>query len=101
MDFINTKNIKLQDRLWIQRSGEVIPYVVAVAQSDDTHKQIPSPTNCPACGHLLVQEEIFIRCPDLFGCSEQIIARLTHYVSKHCMDIDGLGPSYIIQLVEQ
>src|SRR5690606_21257835 len=63
-------------------------------------RPFPRPTACPSCGSEVVEEEVFIRCPNP-ACPEQTRERLAHFASRGAMDIDGLGPSLVDQLVEK
>lgn len=101
-DFINTKDIRLHDTVRIQRSGEVIPYIVRiVAEARPTDATpIQKPTHCPVCDHHVEYDDIYIYCPNTHGCPAQRKERIIHYVSKQCMNIDGLGGKYIKILVD-
>jgi DNA ligase (NAD+) len=101
-DFITSKDIRLHDRVRIQRSGEVIPYIVRVvteARSADA-QTITKPTHCPECQHEVLQDDIYLYCPNTHGCLAQRKERIKHFVSKQCMDIDGLGDKYVDILVD-
>ena len=106
-DIIKTKDIRLWDRVWIQRSGEVIPYVVwpIVQTRTGEETEIIWPNSCPVCWHhTQIEDEdnggYLLYCPNP-ACPAQIKERITHFVSRDCMDIDGLGESMIELLVDQ
>ncbi len=106
-DIIKTKDIRLWDRVWIQRSGEVIPYVVGPIVQTRTGREteILWPDSCPICWHhTFVEDEdnggYLLYCPNP-TCPAQIKERITHFVSRDCMDIDGLGEQIIELLVGQ
>lgn len=106
-DIIKTKDIRLWDRVWIQRSGEVIPYVVGpiVQTRTGDETEILWPDSCPVCGHhTQIEDEdnggYLLYCPNP-TCPAQIKERITHFVSRDCMDIDGLGESIVELLVDQ
>lgn len=98
------KDIRVNDKVVIQRAGDVIPQVVRVIQekrSDDSWGYV-FPTTCPCCGTALVQEDdqVAKKCPNGFGCKEQAIERLTHFISRDAFDIDGLGEKHIRRFYE-
>ena len=93
-DFIRDKDIRLGDTLLVERAGDVIPYIVKALPDyrggDET--EIAWPSACPECGEPIVRPEGEARwlCLNV-DCPAQVMARLKHHVSKHAMDIDGLG----------
>jgi DNA ligase (NAD+) len=92
-DFITTKDIQLHDYVRIQRSGEVIPYIVWVIKErrENTHKIIP-PTHCPSCWHNTSHIDMHTYCTN-HACPAQLQEKIEHFVSKQCMDIEGIGSS--------
>jgi DNA ligase (NAD+) len=97
-DFIREKDIRLGDRVLVERAGDVIPYVVkslADARSGD-ERHIRFPTECPACGKPLSkrEDEAVWRCTDS-NCQAQVLERIMHFTSKDAMDIRGLGEANI------
>lgn len=101
-DIIAHKDIKLHDRVWVQRSGEVIPYVVWVIPQRRTWSEvdIAIPDVCPVCGTPLVMIDDKPYCPNAL-CPAQVRWRLEHRCSKQCLDIDGIGESVIDVLVSE
>ncbi len=103
-DFIAEKDIKNGDRVWIQRSGEVIPYVVAsIKERRENNKKLANihpPQHCPVCGHPIRQKEGHYFCSNPH-CPAILAWKLDYFVSKQCMNIDGVGGSIIDILVEQ
>lgn len=91
------------DRVLIQRSGEVIPYIVSVLSDrrDGTEQPIDCPTHCPVCYHkvYLDEEAGTLWCTNL-SCSAQLKQRLEHFVSKSCVDIEWLWPRLIEMSVD-
>ncbi len=84
------KRVKKNCTVFIRRSNDVIPEILAAAEgTGDGDIQLPSV--CPACGAKLVEYGAHIFCPNSNGCRPQIVAKLSHFVSKSCMDIDGLS----------
>jgi DNA ligase (NAD+) len=103
-DEIARKDIRVGDTVLVEKAGEVIPAVIEVNLKRRTPSCRPYefPAQCPVCGTKVVQleEEVAMRCPNL-GCPAQVRRRLTHFVSKACLDIDGLGTAMIDELVEK
>lgn len=97
-EFITSKDLRLGDRVLVERAGDVIPYIVKSLADARTGKEQPIkfPTNCPSCSTELIKEEgeAAWRCPN-FHCEAQILQRMIHHVSKDAMDIDGFGKSYV------
>lgn len=80
--------------MFIRRSNDVIPEVLGVAQELDGIN-VPKPQYCPSCGSKLEEEGANLFCPNEYGCTPQIVGRITHYASKDCMDIDGISEKTI------
>lgn len=97
-DFIVDRDIRIWDRVWLKRSGEVIPYVIwpIVERRDNSVKKIVLPEVCPDCWFMLYNEQPevawFCRNDD---CPAKKIAQLQHFVSKQCMNITGLWDSLV------
>jgi len=101
-DFVNTKDIKVGDYVRLQRSWEVIPYIVWVIKDKRNWSEttVNPPTKCPVCNSKIINEDIHYYCSN-DNCSAQIKAKLEHFVSKNCMDIMWIGDSIIDVLVDQ
>ncbi len=102
-DEIARKDIRIGDTVIIQRAGDVIPEVVEVLKDLRTghEKLFHFPKVCPICGSSVERKEgeVAYRCTNL-ECFAQKSERLFHFVSRDAMNIDGLGPKVIIQLLE-
>ncbi|MCK9466946.1 MAG: NAD-dependent DNA ligase LigA [Candidatus Absconditabacterales bacterium] len=100
-DFIKEKDIHHKDFVRIQRSGEVIPYIVStiVDRREENSKKIEPPTNCPSCKTNLTQIDIHYFCQNP-NCPAQTKEKIIRFVSKDCMDIEGIGDSIVDILVE-
>lgn len=100
-DFINEKQIAVGDRIIVRKAGDIIPEVVAVAEHSGG-EVFRLPDTCPSCGTHVVREEgeAAVRCPNI-QCPAQLMRNLIHFASRNAMDIDGLGPAILEQLVEQ
>ena len=106
---IQKKDIRIGDKVWVQRAGDVIPQVIEVIKSKRKGSlgEIKIPNKCPVCGAPVEKEllsdkdgkkmsyEKYIRCTAGFTCSSQAKERLKHFVSKEAFDIDGLGDKQI------
>ncbi len=86
----------------IQKAGEIIPQVLEVLSAPHDAQVAEPPTTCPSCGTALSrgEGEVALRCPNRFGCPAQLLARLEHFAGKGGLDIDGMGPALVAQLVE-
>ncbi|MWV62293.1 NAD-dependent DNA ligase LigA [Helicobacter saguini] len=99
---IERKDIRLGDFCLLVRSGDVIPKITKVLTSRRNGSEVPiqKPTHCPVCAHELSFEDIFIYCTNP-NCDAIIKTKLTHFASKKCLNIDGLGESIIALLVDK
>ncbi|MGI5966528.1 NAD-dependent DNA ligase LigA [Anaerotruncus sp. AF02-27] len=100
-DFINEKGISVGDRIVVRKAGDIIPEVVAVAQHQEGKAPYQIPHLCPSCGSVAEREEgeAVLRCVNM-ACPAQVARNLTHFASRDAMDIDGLGPAIVHQLLE-
>jgi DNA ligase (NAD+) len=103
-DEIKRKDVRIGDTVLIQKAGEVIPEVVKVIKEKRTGKEreFVMPNQCPVCGARVFRPEgeVVSRCNSLI-CPAQIKERIRHFASRNAMDIEGLGPAIIDQLVEK
>lgn len=101
-DFIQTKQIKNGDFVRVQRSGEVIPYIVWVIKErrDGTEDFIIPPLLCPMCNSPVNNVDIHYYCSNP-SCPAQIREKILHFVSRDAMDIWGIGEAIVEILVEQ
>lgn len=97
-DFIRDKDLRLGDKVLLERAGDVIPYLVKSLPDlrDGSEEIINYPTNCPFCDTALIRAEgeAAVRCPN-YDCWAQIHQRIIFHVSKAAMDIDGMGKRYV------
>lgn len=102
-DEIRRKDIRVGDRVIIEKAGEIIPAVVRVVTEKRTgnETEFTMPKRCPVCGGEAEKRagEVALRCINL-QCPAQVKNWITHYASRGAMDINGLGESMVVQLVD-
>jgi len=103
LDEINRLKIKIGDTVILERAGDVIPKVIGVLEKlrDGSEKIIKVPSFCPMCGAKVtkIEGEVAYRCVNK-NCYAVNLRRLMHWSSKSGLDIEGLGPKIIEQLVK-
>ncbi len=103
-DNIRDKDIRIGDTVIIQKAGDIIPEVVEVVKEKRTGAEtiFAMPKTCPACGEPLYREEgeAAVRCLSS-NCPAQQMRSIIHFASKPAMDIDGLGPAIVEQLLDE
>jgi DNA ligase (NAD+) len=103
-DFIKEKKLRMNAYVYVERSGDVIPYISGVDEStlDENTQGIIFPKNCPSCNSELVREaeESAWRCINL-ECVAKSEESIIHFVSKEAMDIDGLGRDIVIRFMKE
>ena len=102
-DEINKKNVRIGDTVIVQRAGDVIPEIVKVVIEKRLSDSQPYiiPAICPSCETVCdkKEDEVVLRCLNQ-NCQAKLEGKIKHFVSKNCMDIDGLGEK-IVQLLIQ
>ena len=103
-DYIVEKDIKIGDTAVVQKAGDIIPEIVKVCKDKRTGNEIDfkMPEYCAECGARIVREdgEAAYRCTGM-NCPAQRLRHIIHFVSRPAMDIDGIGPSIIEQMLEK
>ena len=98
-DQINLLDLHLNDIVYVEKGGEIIPKIVGVDHSgrNENSKKIVFISNCPECGTALIKNEGEANhfCPNYLHCPPQIKGRIEHFISRKAMDIDGLGEETI------
>lgn len=96
-DEIVRLDVRVGDKVIVQRAGDVIPQIVGVAETDERSVPFVFPSVCPVCGGAVVQENgaVARRCVNSLSCPAQIRGELEHFVSRHAFDIEGLGERQI------
>lgn len=84
------KRVMINSRVFVRRSNEVIPEILGLAEELPNSIKIEKPLVCPCCGTTLVETGALLFCPNRMGCREQVVDRLTHFVSRNAMNIEGL-----------
>ena len=94
-DQIEKLDIRINDTVFVEKGGEIIPKIIAVdlSQRQGNSEVTKYITHCPECQTELVRTdgEANHYCPNFYGCPPQIIGRIQHYISRKAMDIEGLG----------
>ena len=102
-DFIQEKDIRINDKVLIKRAGDVIPYVIGPITGARTGREIEYeiPKFCPSCGQAVenLPGEVAYNCVNS-SCPAQLVRNVEHFVSRGAMDIEGLGIKIVEQLIE-
>ncbi len=102
-DEIRRKDVRIGDKVLIQKAGDIIPEVVKVIKEARTgdEQEFVMPETCPACGSEVFKDpdEAVHRCLNV-GCPAKLREKIIHFASRDAMNIDGLGPSIIDKLLE-
>ena len=103
-DEIQRKDIRVGDTVIIDRAGDVIPVVVKVIKEKRSiNSEVYNlPSFCPSCDSRAFREpgDAGLRCKNSNNCLAQIKGKMKHFVSKNCMDIDGVGDKLIESLID-
>jgi DNA ligase (NAD+) len=103
-DEVKRKDLRIGDYVLVERAGEVIPQVVKpmIDRRTGKEKEFRMPQTCPICGSKATRDdgEVARRCVNA-SCPAQVKERLAHFCSRSAMDIEGIGPSLIDQLVDR
>ncbi|MFQ5666839.1 MAG: NAD-dependent DNA ligase LigA [Candidatus Binatia bacterium] len=104
MDEVERKDVRVGDKVIVERAGDVIPYIVGVLAGERTGKErrFRMPATCPVCGSRVVREEgaAAYRCIGM-RCPAKLREAVRHFASKHALDIDGLGEKLVAQLIDR
>ncbi len=100
-DFISEKQLAVGDRVVLRKAGDIIPEVVRVVHHQPDRPVFQMPRSCPSCGSPVFREEgeAALRCENP-ECPAQVLRHLIHFASRDAMDIEGLGPAVLEQLIE-
>lgn len=104
MDYIREKDIRIGDWVMVRKAGDIIPEIVEVAAGERTgdEREFHMPETCPECGSAIVRAEgeAAYRCIGT-GCPAQLSRSIIHFASRDAMDVDGLGPALVNQLIDR
>ncbi|EAJ5701758.1 DNA ligase, NAD-dependent [Campylobacter lari subsp. concheus] len=101
-DEITRLGVMIGDSVSVIRSGDVIPKITKVftQRRDGLESQIAKPTLCPECLSELLDEGAFLKCQNL-DCKARLVNSIIHFVSKKCLNIDGLGENIVELLFKE
>ena len=103
-DQIEKLDIRINDTVFVEKGGEIIPKIVKVdfEKRPIDSKPVDYITHCPDCNTLLERKEGDAKhyCLNIYGCPTQITGRIEHYISRKAMNIDGLGGETISLLFD-
>ncbi len=101
-DLLQQKDVRIGDTVMLHKAGDIIPEISEVVMSKRPQNSVPYPipTECPSCGEKLIhlKDEVALRCVNP-SCPAQIEEGITHFASRPAMNIDGLGPKIVRQLI--
>jgi len=104
-DQIKKLDIRVNDKVFVEKGGEIIPKIIAVDLSKRPLDSVPTQyiTKCPECHTPLerLEGEAKHFCPNYNGCKPQVVGRIQHYISRKAMDIEGLGGETVALLVTE
>ncbi len=104
-DEIKRLNLNIGDIVKLQRAGDVIPKIIGVKEKANNRdkRKITFPSSCPSCNKKLIKtnKEVALRCVNFDFCEEQIVYRISHFVSRLALNIEGLGEKQIRFLIEK
>jgi len=104
-DQIEKLDIRINDAVYVEKGGEIIPKIVGVdtTKRDESSIVTAYATHCPECDTELVRTEGDAKhyCPNEFGCAPQVVGRIQHYISRKALDIEGLGGETVALLYKE
>lgn len=104
VDIIQKKDVRPGDQVLIRKAGDIIPEVIRVLFDKRPEGSRPYiiPTHCPVCESDLVhlEEEVALRCVNP-QCPAQVVEKMTHFVSRNAMNIEGIGEKVVRQLYDE
>ncbi|MBR6106410.1 MAG: NAD-dependent DNA ligase LigA [Oscillospiraceae bacterium] len=100
--YITEKDIRVGDLIRVRKAGDIIPEVLASVSHEPESVPYQLPDRCPVCGAPAERdgEEAAVRCFNP-ACPAQIFRQIVHFASKNAMNIDGLGPAIVQQLLDE
>ena len=103
-DYLKQKDVRIGDTVKLHKAGDIIPEIseVILSKRSSNSKSYEIPTKCPSCGQELVhlEGEVALRCINP-SCPAQVEEQITHFASRPAMNIAGLGPKIVKQLIDK
>lgn len=103
-DYLKQKDMRIGDTVKLHKAGDIIPEIseVVLTKRPVDSKSYEIPTKCPSCGQELVhlEGEVALRCINP-SCPAQVEEQITHFASRPAMNIAGLGPKIVKQLIDK
>lgn len=103
-DLVKEKDIRIGDTVLVHKAGDIIPEIISPNKEKRSglEEEIIPPVHCPACNSIAVRldDEVAIRCENI-NCPARLKESLIFFASRTAMDIEGMGPAVIEQLVEK
>lgn len=100
-DDIERKQVRINSRVLIRRSNDVIPEILGTVPTEEETSSIEKPEHCPACNSELVQNGVHMFCPNSLSCKPQLISRIVHFASRDAMNIEGLSEKTAEKLLDE
>lgn len=100
-DDILRKKVRLNSRVLIRRSNDVIPEIMGTMDTEEETYPIGKPEYCPACGSELVHQGVHMFCLNSLTCKPQLVSRMVHFASRDAMNIEGFNEKTAEQLFEE
>lgn len=100
-DDILRKGVRINSRVLIRRSNDVIPEILGALDTDEETLLIEKPSQCPYCNSELIQNGVHIFCPNSLTCRPQLVARLVHFASRDAMNIEGLSEKTAERFIDE
>ncbi len=105
LDEIERLGVMIGDKVFIEKSGEIIPKILSVVNKDNRNAQVKPieiPTNCPSCNSKLLRVDsgVNLICPNK-NCPAVLKAKIEHFVSRNALDIKGLGEKVIERFLQE
>lgn len=100
-DDILRKKVRLNSRVLIRRSNDVIPEIMGTMDTEEETYPIGKPEYCPACDSELVHQGVHMFCLNSLTCKPQLVSRMVHFASRDAMNIEGFNEKTAEQLFEE
>ncbi len=101
-DQIAKLGVQVGDWVSVRKAGEIIPEIIEVnLDKREVVRAIVAPSHCPACNTETERDDAALRCPNVASCPDQVQRRIEHWCSKNAMNIDGVGPALVEQLLDK